>query len=144
MQDILNIYDLPNLQCLSKSLTSKEIWKIQVKRAINKHWSELLQKEALEKSTLKYMNIDLVGIGRTVVDFLHVRAAQTHTSLQFSYTQSANIDKALVYAWIVPFWADQLLPQLLMEQLDTFPTQYRHIEHMHEGVWLKIYLFFTK
>ena len=26
---------------------------------------------------------------------------------------------------------DQLLPQLLMEQFDTFPLQYRHIEHMH-------------
>ena len=63
VQDILNIYDLLNLQCLSKSLTSKEIWKIQVKRAIHKHWSELLQKEALEKSALKYMNIDSVGIG---------------------------------------------------------------------------------
>ena len=33
--------------------------------------------------------------------------------------------------------ADQLLPQLLGEQLDTFPIQYRHIEHMLEGVWLK-------
>ena len=65
VQDILNIYDLPNLQCLSEGLTSKEIWKLQVKRAINKHWSELLQKEALEKSTLKYMNVDSVGIGRT-------------------------------------------------------------------------------
>ena len=65
VQDILNIYDLPNLQCLSEGLTSKEIWKLQVKRAINKHWSELLQKEALEKSTLKYMNIDSVEIGRT-------------------------------------------------------------------------------
>ena len=62
VQDILNIYDLPNLQCLSEGLTSKEIWKLQVKRAINKHWSELLQKEALEKSTLKYMNVDSVGL----------------------------------------------------------------------------------
>ena len=26
---------------------------------------------------------------------------------------------AFVYAWIVPLWADQLLPQLLMEQFDT-------------------------
>ena len=34
-------------------------------------------------------------------------------------------------------WADQLLPQLLMEQFDTWPIQYRHTEHMHEGVWLK-------
>ena len=40
-----------------------------------------------------------------------------------------------VYAWIVPLWADQLLPQLLMAQLDTLPIQCRHIEHMHEGVY---------
>ena len=45
---------------------------------------------------------------------------------------------------MVPSWADQLLPQLLMEQFDTFPLQYRHIEHMHEGVWLKFFFFFTK
>ena len=42
---------------------------------------------------------------------------------------------ALVYAWIVPLWADQLLPQLLMEQFDTLRIQCRHIEHMHEGVY---------
>ena len=33
--------------------------------------------------------------------------------------------------------ADQLLPQILMEQFDTFPIQCRHIEHMHEGVWFR-------
>ena len=27
--------------------------------------------------------------------------------------------------------------QLLMEQFDTLPIQYKHTEHMHEGVWLK-------
>ena len=37
---------------------------------------------------------------------------------------------AFVYAWIVPLWADQLLPQLLMEQFDTLPIQCRHIEHI--------------
>ena len=42
---------------------------------------------------------------------------------------------AFVYAWIVPLWADQLLPQLLMEQFDTLQIQCRHIEHMHEGVY---------
>ena len=36
---------------------------------------------------------------------------------------------------MVPSWAYQLLPQLLMEQFDTLPIQCRHIEHMHEGVW---------
>ena len=45
---------------------------------------------------------------------------------------------------MVPSWADQLLPQLLMEQFDTFPLQYRYIEHMHEGVWLKIIYFYKR
>ena len=36
---------------------------------------------------------------------------------------------------MVPLWADQLLPQLLMEQLDTLPILCRHIEHLHEEVW---------
>ena len=39
---------------------------------------------------------------------------------------------AFVYAWIVSLWADQLLPQ----QFDTLPIQCRHIEHMHEGVYI--------
>ena len=37
--------------------------------------------------------------------------------------------------------ADQLLPQLLMEQFDTLPIQCRHIEHMHEGVWFRKIIF---
>ena len=41
------------------------------------------------------------------------------------------------YAIIGHTPADQLLPQLLMEQFDTFPIQCRHIEHMHEGVWFR-------
>ena len=38
---------------------------------------------------------------------------------------------------MVPSWADQLLPQLLMEQFDTLPIQCKHIEHMHEGVLIR-------
>ena len=38
---------------------------------------------------------------------------------------------------MVPSWADQLLPQLLMEQFDTLQIQCRHTEHMHEGVWFR-------
>ena len=41
------------------------------------------------------------------------------------------------YAIIGHTRADQLLPQLLMEQFDTFPIQCRHIEHMHKGVWFR-------
>ena len=35
------------------------------------------------------------------------------------------------------FMADQLLPQLLMQQFDTLPLQCRCIEHMHEEIWFK-------
>ena len=41
------------------------------------------------------------------------------------------------YAIIGHTRADQLLPQLLMAQFDTFLIQCRHIEHMHEGVWFR-------
>ena len=41
------------------------------------------------------------------------------------------------YAIIGHTQADQLLPQLLMEQFDTLFIQCRHIEHMHEGVWFR-------
>ena len=41
------------------------------------------------------------------------------------------------YAIIGHTRANQLLPQLLMEQFDTFPIQCRNIEHMHEGVWFR-------
>ena len=43
------------------------------------------------------------------------------------------------YAIIGHTRADQLLPQLLMEEFDTFPMQNRQIEHMHEGVWFRNY-----
>ena len=42
---------------------------------------------------------------------------------------------------MVPSWADQLLPQLSMEQFDTLPIQCRHIWHMHEGVWFRKNIF---
>ena len=45
---------------------------------------------------------------------------------------------------MVPLLADQLLLQLLMEQFDTLPRRFRHIEHMHEGVWFTKNKFLTK
>ena len=42
-----------------------------------------------------------------------------------------------------PSWANQLLPQPLMEQYDTLHIQCKHIEHMHEGVWFRK-IFFDK
>ena len=45
------------------------------------------------------------------------------------------------YAIISHTRADQLLPQLLMEQFDTLPIQCKHIEHMYEGVWFRKIIF---
>ena len=56
-------------------------------------------------------------------------------------TQTIFPNKAFVYALMVPSWADQLLSQFLMEQFDMLPLQYRHIEHMHEGVWFRKIIF---
>ena len=36
-------------------------------------------------------------------------------------------------AMIVHNNAIQLLPELLMDQFDTLHTQWRHLEHIHEG-----------
>ena len=46
------------------------------------------------------------------------------------------------YAIIGHTRADQLLPQLLMENFDTLPIKCRHIEHMHEGVYFRFSIFF--
>ena len=45
------------------------------------------------------------------------------------------ITKGYACSIIVHTRADQLLSQLLIEHFDTLPTQCRHIENMHEGVW---------
>ena len=52
-------------------------------------------------------------------------------------TQTIFSNKVFVYAKMVPLLADQLLPQLWMEQFDTLAIQWLHIEHMHEGVWFR-------
>ena len=44
---------------------------------------------------------------------------------------------------MVPLWANQFLQKLLMEQFDALPIQYRHIEHMHERVWFRIFFLTT-
>ena len=48
---------------------------------------------------------------------------------------------AFVYAWIVPLWADQLQPQLLIEQFDTLWIQCRHIEHLN--ICMEEYIIFV-
>ena len=48
------------------------------------------------------------------------------------------------YAIIGHIRANQLLPQLLMEQFETLPIQFKHIEHMHEGVFVQKKIIFDE
>ena len=65
VQEILDIYQLPHIRELKLSNLTIKQWKIQIKNAVNKYWTEHLQSETREKSTLKYLNIDSLKIGST-------------------------------------------------------------------------------
>ena len=39
--------------------------------------------------------------------------------------------------FVIVVFPDHTHLLFLMEQLDTLPIQCRHIEHMHEGVWVR-------
>ena len=65
VQEILDIYQLPHIRDPRVSHMTKEQWKKQVKNAVNEYWTEHLQSEAKEKSTLIYLNIDSLKIGST-------------------------------------------------------------------------------
>ena len=65
VQDILDLYQLPSLRNLQQGIPSKEQWKFTVKQAFNTYWSEKLKTESNEKSTLSFLNKDILKIGQT-------------------------------------------------------------------------------
>ena len=67
VQDLLDQYQLPPLKDLKSCLTTKENWKFQIRTAIYNYWSDELKREACDKSTLCYMDIDSARIGLTLI-----------------------------------------------------------------------------
>ena len=65
VQDILDLYQQPSLRNLQQGIPSKEQWKFTVKQAVNTYWSEKLKTESNEKSTLTFLNKDILRIGQT-------------------------------------------------------------------------------
>ena len=65
VQKILDTYQLPSLQKLQTDIPTKEQWKILVKRAVNEFLTDKLSTEAVDKSTLCYLNIEPLKIGQT-------------------------------------------------------------------------------
>ena len=92
---------------------------------INSYHSFLWSNLILCLYNVDTFNICMKKFGLEKIFFDKMTAVRTQTILP---------NKAFVYAQMVPSWADQLLPQLLMEQFVTLPIQFKHIEHMHEGV----------
>ena len=65
IQDILNLYQLPSIDILKDSLSTKEQWKLQFKSAVHNYWTIKLRNEACEKSTLCFMNFEMTKVGQT-------------------------------------------------------------------------------
>ena len=66
VQEILNLYRLPQLRDLNISHMSKEQWKKKlIKNAVNEYWTVHFQSEAKQESTLLYLNIEQLKIGST-------------------------------------------------------------------------------
>ena len=53
-----------------------------------------------------------------------------------SFFSLVSTKRGYACSMIVHTRADQLLPQLLMELLTLCMHNVKHIEHMHEGVWV--------
>ncbi|CAC5422924.1 unnamed protein product [Mytilus coruscus] len=55
--NILEMYDLPSINYLQKNLPKRDIWKEETKKKVNQYWNAQLKSEALDKTSLKKMNI---------------------------------------------------------------------------------------
>ena len=84
--------------------------------------------EQFDTLPIQYRHIEHMheGVWLKKIIFDKMTAVRTYTIIPLYMT--------FVYALIVPLWADQLLPQLLMKHFGTLSIQCRLIEHMNEGV----------
>ena len=76
------------------------------------------------------------GTPKNIIDKMAAMRTLTFFSENFDIFQACINKKGLCLFYDSAYTADQLLPQLLMEILDTLYTQCKCIEHMHEGVCL--------
>ena len=59
---------------------------------------------------------------------------QNDSVLNLAIFNTLLLNKGFVSAQVVHARENQLVPELLLKLSDTLPTQYRHIEHLHEEV----------
>jgi hypothetical protein len=63
--ELIQMYDMPSIQALKNSLPKKVHWKREVNNKINNFWTQKLVEEASSKSSLKYLNIKNLEIGKS-------------------------------------------------------------------------------
>ena len=62
MQKILIEYQLPGFENQQEVIPTKEQWELLDKQTVNKYWTDKLKAGASEKSTLCYLNTELLKI----------------------------------------------------------------------------------
>jgi len=65
VKSLLERYNLPSIYDLLRNPPGKFTWKDQVKRTVFSHWEEKLRDEASSKSSLKYLDIKKLKLGKT-------------------------------------------------------------------------------
>ncbi|CAC5359503.1 unnamed protein product [Mytilus coruscus] len=65
VKTLLEMYDLPSCYDLLQNPPGKSTWKNLVKSTVNSFWEQKLKLEAKTKSSLKFIDIDRLSIGKT-------------------------------------------------------------------------------
>ena len=58
--EILEKYHLPKIEQLQNNIPKKDSWKSTVKEKIDQYWNEKLRDDATNKSSLKFLNLQIM------------------------------------------------------------------------------------
>jgi hypothetical protein len=65
IKDVLYMHEVPTISELQHKLPTKLVWKQEIKKQIHNHWTKRLIDEAGTKSSLKFLDINNLKIGKT-------------------------------------------------------------------------------
>ena len=96
-------------------------------------WADQLVPELLMKTIqyFAYTNVDTLNICMKEIDCKKNYNWQNDKLLELRQFFWLVFNRGYAWAMIVHTWADQLQPQLMMEQFDTLPQHYGHFVFWH-------------
>jgi hypothetical protein len=83
------MYELPTISELQHKLPTKLVWKQEIKKQIHNHWTKRLIDEAGTKSSLKFLDINNLKIGKT------------HNIWNLEEKSRLNVKKSVIKARII-------------------------------------------